>query len=203
MNRRSTPSNKSRTDSFPMQNQTPLHLMVMNSMNLKTQSDQALQTRLRDLHDRQDAPFKGARDSQINDLNRPPLHSSQRDYAATTSEHDRRQLQRQLEDIDAQVVHWQRAQLETAAIQQCLLQGKSKANPQPSQVDERTLRRMRLNRFLHTLDKPESTRRERQAESNPLARERNSIKHHLILAKRQVDWLIERYTGSDRHQKLV
>ena len=167
------------------------------------ESDQALQTRLRDLHDRA-RTLRSRRTrlrSQINDLNRPPLHSSQRDYAATTSEHDRRQLQRQLEDIDAQVVHWQRAQLETAAIQQCLLQGKSKANPQPSQVDERTLRRMRLNRFLHTLDKPESTRRERQAENNPLARERNSIKHHLLLAKRQVDWLIERYTGSDRVTK--
>ena len=159
-----------------------------------------LQSRLRQLHDRA-RTLRSKRNqlrNRISDLGKHPSQSLSSKHSKNATTADRAQSQRQLEDIDAQVVHWQRAQMEIAALQQCLFTGKSAPVPTPSPVDERSLRRMRLDRFLHTLDKPQSTDRERAAESRTFTRERGSINHHILLATRQIDWLVDRYAGPDR-----
>ena len=159
-----------------------------------------LQSRLRQLHDRA-RTLRSKRNQLRNRISDLGKHRSQSRFykpaknAATT---DRAQTQRQLEDIDAQVVHWQRAQMEIAALQQCLLTVKEAPVPTASPVDERSLRRMRLERFLHTLDKPQPSERERTAENRAFTRGRGSINHHILLATRQIDWLVDRYAGPDR-----
>ena len=160
-----------------------------------------LQSRLRELHNR----ARTLR-SQQNQLRNRQSDSSERPFQPRASVHgeqptitERTQKQRQLEEIDAQVIHWQRAQMEVAALQQCLLTGKSEATSASSAVDERSLRRMRLNRFLHTIDQNHSPEEEvAAAKSDPLASGRETINQHILLATRQIDWLVERYTGPNR-----
>ncbi len=159
-----------------------------------------LQSRLRELHDRA-RTLRSKRNqlrNRISDLGKHPSLSRSSKHAENATTTDRAQAQRHLEDIDAQVVHWQRAQMEIAALQQCLFTGKSAQVPTPSPVDERSLRRMRLDRFLHTLDKPQPTDRQRAAEGRTFSRGRGSIAHHILLATRQIDWLVDRYAGPDR-----
>ncbi len=160
-----------------------------------------LQSRLQELHDR--ARTLRSKQNQIrnrlDNLSKRPFQprASVHETKPTTTE--RTKKRRQLEEIDAQVIHWQRAQMEVAALQQCLLTRKSEATSAASPVDERSLRRMRLNRFLHTLDQPNSSEEEVAASENtPLARGRESINQHILLATRQLDWLVERYAGPDR-----
>jgi hypothetical protein len=160
-----------------------------------------LQARLRELHDR--ARTLRSKQNQLrnrlSDLSKQPLSAHASDQSTKPTTTDRAKKQRQVEEIDAQVIHWHRAQMEVAALQHCLLTGKNESTSTPSPVDERSLRRMRLNRFLHALDKPKPSDRERMATaSSPLARGRESINHHILLATRQIDWLIDRYAGPDR-----
>ena len=160
-----------------------------------------LQSRLRELHDRA-RTLRSKRNqlrSRLSDLSKRPFQPRESVHGTKPTTTDRTQKQRQLEEIDAQVIHWQRAQMEVAALQHCLLTGKSGTTPTSSPVDERSLRRMRLNRFLHTLDKPHSSDgKVATAENTPVARGRDSINQHVLLATRQVDWLVDRYTGPDR-----
>lgn len=160
-----------------------------------------LQSRLRELHDRI-RTLRSKRNqlrNRLSSLSKRPFQAHASAHGSTPTSSSRTHQQRQLEEIDAQVVHWQRAQLEVAALQHCLLTGQSGTTSASSPVDERSLRRMRLNRFLHTLDKPHSPKPELGTGTNTaFTRGRNSINQHILLATRQIDWLVERYAGPDR-----
>ena len=160
-----------------------------------------LQSRLRELHDRA-RTLRSKRNqlrNRLSDLSKRTFQPHATVHGTKPTTTDKTKKQRQLEEIDAQVIHWQRAQMEVAALQHCLLTGKSGATSAASPVDERSLRRMRLNRFLHTLDQPQSSEEEvATAENSPLARGRESINQHILLATRQIDWLVDRYAGPDR-----
>ena len=176
----------------------PHHSALRNgNSNRKRQSEP--QSRLRELHDRARSlrAKRNQLSNRLSDLGKHTFQSRAVNHPTSTTTTDRTQKQRQLEDIDAQVIHWQRAQMEVAALQHCLLTGHWGAVSTPSPVDERSLRRMRLNRFLHTLDKPQTKDLEHAANS-PLARGRDLINHHILLATRQIDWLVDRYAGPDR-----
>lgn len=163
-----------------------------------------LQSRLQELHDRirtlrTKRHQLRNRLSDLSKLSKRPLPTGPSLHGKTTTATERAQKHCQLEDLDAQVVHWQRAQMEVAALQHCLLTGTSEVGAKSAPVDERSLRRMRLSRFLHTLDKPHSPEQKFSArEHTDISRSRNSINQHILLATRQIDWLVERYAGPDR-----
>ncbi|MAI70220.1 MAG: hypothetical protein CMM01_04840 [Rhodopirellula sp.] len=160
-----------------------------------------LQSRLRELHD-EIRTLRSKRNqlrNRLSDQTEPTLQTHTSIHRRKRENTDRTQKQRQLEDIDAQVIHWQRAQMEVAALQHCMLTGRSEMPSASSPVDERALRRMRLNRFLHKLDKPHASQQEVETgESTPLTGGRNSLNQHILLATRQIDWLTDRYSGPDR-----
>ena len=135
----------------------------------------------------------------LSDLSKRPFQTHAGVHTAKATITGRTQKQRRLEEIDAQVIHWQRAQMEVAALQQSLLAGKSDATSTSPPADERSLRRMRLNRFLSTLDQNHSQEEEvAAAKSGSLSPGRETINQHILLATRQIDWLVERYTDADR-----
>ncbi len=194
-----TRSNFKTSSGISDSNETQQSVLPDSESEQKRQSH--LQSRLRELHDRA-RTLRSKRNqlrNRLSDLSKRPFQPHASDHGTKATTTDRTQKQRQLEEIDAQVVHWQRAQMEVAALQHCLLTGKSGVTSAASPVDERSLRRMRLNRFLHTLDQPHSSDEEvATAESTPLARGRESINQHILLATRQIDWLVDRYAGPDR-----
>ncbi|MCP4942045.1 MAG: hypothetical protein GY924_08720, partial [Planctomycetaceae bacterium] len=194
-----TRSNFKTSSGISDSNETRQSVLPDSESEQKRQSH--LQSRLRELHDRA-RTLRSKRNqlrNRLSDLSKRPFQPHANDHGTKATTTDRTQKQRQLEEIDAQVVHWQRAQMEVAALQHCLLTGKSGVTSTASPVDERSLRRMRLNRFLHTLDQPHSSDEEvATAESTPLARGSESINQHILLATRQIDWLVDRYAGPDR-----
>lgn len=163
-----------------------------------------LQSRLRELneHARTLRSKRHQLRNYLSDQSKRPWQaraSSASSQGNNTTSNDRTQKQRQLEDIDAQVIHWQRAQMEVAALQHCMLTGRIDTTSGSSPIDERSLRRMRLNRFLHTLEKPHSSQQGiATGENTRSIRGRNSINQHILLATRQIDWLVDRYAGPDR-----
>ncbi|MGI9468871.1 MAG: DUF4332 domain-containing protein [Rubripirellula sp.] len=174
---------------------------VLRDSKTERRRQSHLQSRLRELHDRA-RTLRSKRNqlrNRLSDLSKRPLHPRASVDGAKPTTTGRTQRQRQIEEIDAQVIHWQRAQMEVAALQHCLFTGKSGATSTSSPVDERSLRRMRLNCFLHTLDQPHSPEEEvASAKNTPLSRGRESINQHILLATRQIDWLVDRYAGPDR-----
>lgn len=169
---------------------------------------ESLQARLSELHDR--ARHLRARQSElrrwVSDLNVEPAN---RHSTVTTPRqyHDRAvqtdaELSRRLEDLDAQMIRWRRALSEVRGLRRALLSGASgRRDYRWSPVDEQSLRRLRLDGFLHAVDRYDRSRRwdDLYPESYRPIHQLDDIDHRIHSAKRQIDWLLDRY-GRDRPQ---
>ncbi|QDT06739.1 hypothetical protein K227x_51550 [Rubripirellula lacrimiformis] len=117
-------------------------------------------------------------------------------HAAVSDEN----LRRQLDDLDSQMIRWRRALLEVRGLRQALLAGRETwARYAGGPIDETTLRRMRLDGFLHAIDHYEPSRGWDDHYQNAYASTYRPLVHldeveaRIDSATRNIDWLLSRY----------
>ncbi|MGI9472619.1 MAG: hypothetical protein ACR2NZ_13850, partial [Rubripirellula sp.] len=167
-----------------------------------------LQNRLSELHDRarhlrsrQTELRRWVADLDVDPARRhtaDPVSSRYRYHAAETDN----VLSRQLEDLDAQMIRWRRALSEVRGLRRALLSGVGPVSDRRwSPVDEQSLRRLRLDGFLHAVDRYDRSRHwdDLYPEAYRPIHQIDDIDHRIHSATRQIDWLLDRY-GRDRPQ---
>ncbi len=113
------------------------------------------------------------------------------------------QLRRQLDDLDAQMIRWRRALLEVRGLRSAVLASHDRFAPDPhAPLDESSLRRLRLDGFLHAIDRYDRSRSwdDSYPESYRPIHRLDDIDHRIDSATRQIDWLLERYASPDKVQ---
>lgn len=170
------------------------------------------QQRLAELHDR--ARDLRARQSELRrwiaeiDANiartdaRYDAHSASEDYRYRAEISDQ-QLRRNLDDLDAQMIRWRRALLEVRGLRSAIVAShRHFADTQHSPLDEATLRRLRLDGFLHAIDRYDRSRSwdDSYPESYRPIHRLDDIDHRIDSATRQIDWLLERYASPEKVQ---
>ena len=172
-----------------------------------------LQSRASELHDR--ARRLRARQSELRgwvaELDADRMH---RDAAGPKFSHQRSReyydraaetdvtLSRQLEDLDAQMIRWRRALSEVRGLRRTLVSGVGLRSDQRwSPVDEQSLRRMRLDGFLHSVNRYDRSKQwdDFYPETYRSIHQSDDIDHRIHSATRQIDWLLDRY-GKNRPQ---
>ncbi len=119
--------------------------------------------------------------------------------AAISDEH----LRRQLDDLDAQMIRWRRALLEVRGLRSAVISSHSHFAADPHfPLDESSLRRLRLDGFLHALDRYGRSRSwdDSFPQSYRPIHRLDDIDHRIDSATRQIDWLLERYASPNQVQ---
>ena len=119
--------------------------------------------------------------------------------AAISDEH----LRRQLDDLDAQMIRWRRALLEVRGLRSAVISSHSHFAADPHfPLDESSLRRLRLDGFLHALDRYGRSRSwdDSFPQSYRPIHQLDDIDHRIDSATRQIDWLLERYASPNQVQ---
>jgi hypothetical protein len=170
-----------------------------------------LQRRLGDLHDRarrlrarQEELHRWIAEIDRDIAHRHPAYTSLTDhgddYRAVVRDES---LRRRLDDLDAQMIRWRRALVEVRGLRQTLLSRRDPLSAPPiSPLDESELRRMRLDGFLHAIDRYDRSRNwdDLYPESYRPLHHIDDIGQRIDSATRQIDWLLERYAGADKPQ---
>lgn len=107
-------------------------------------------------------------------------------------------LRRQLDDLDAQMIRWRRALLEVRGLRQTLVHGRDHfVHTSYPTLDEFALRRMRLDGFLHAVDRYDRSQNWDDLYRNDLRplRHIDDIDARIESAVRHIDWLLDRYAG--------
>ncbi|MFK8114560.1 MAG: DUF4332 domain-containing protein [Rubripirellula sp.] len=164
--------------------------------------------RLASLHDR--ANSLRARQSELRrwiaELGPDALASNYRDarpdyqHRATVSDQN---LRRQLDDLDAQMIRWRRTLLEVRGLRTAITSNRDQWNLGPiSSLDETSLRRRRLDGFLHAVDRYDRSRswNDLYPENYRPLHQLDDIDHRIDSATRQIDWLLQRYANPESVQ---
>ncbi len=166
------------------------------------------QQRLTELHDRARQLCRQAElrrwiaeiDRDAADHTRYVSHRTVADYSSLSGIADS-DLRRQLDDLDAQMIRWRRTLVEIRGLRTALLSGHGHSTDVPlSPLDESSLRRVRLDGFLHAVDRYDRSRSwtDLYPENYRPLHHIDDIDHRIESATRQIDWLLERYAGPDK-----
>ncbi|MGB7328826.1 MAG: DUF4332 domain-containing protein [Rubripirellula sp.] len=124
-------------------------------------------------------------------------------YAAISDE----SLRRALDDLDTQMIRWQRALLEVRGLRQAMLAGRETfARYAGGPIDEAALRQMRLDGFYRAVDRYEPSRNWDDLYRNAYSGAGRPLVHldeveaRIDAATRNIDWLLSRYTSPDNLQ---
>ncbi|TWU49571.1 DUF4332 domain-containing protein [Rubripirellula reticaptiva] len=124
-------------------------------------------------------------------------------YAAISDE----SLRRALDDLDTQMIRWQRAMLEVRGLRQAMLAGRDTfARYAGGPIDEAALRQMRLDGFYRAVDRYEPSRGWDDLYHNVYSGAGRPLVHldeveaRIDAATRNIDWLLSRYTSPDKLQ---
>ena len=171
------------------------------------------QQRLTELHDR--ARDLRARQSEL----RRWIADIDRDAAARGLEHRSRvsasgypyqpafvndELRRGLNDLDAQMIAWRRALSEVRGLRNVLVRreggpfvGHGASRDHGSVLDERSFRRWQLEGFVQAMDRYDRSRpwEDLYPDSSRPWHHIEDIEQRISSAMRQIDWLLQRYTG--------
>jgi hypothetical protein len=121
-------------------------------------------------------------------------------YRAAISDEN---LRRQLDDLDAQMIRWRRTLLEVRGLRAAIDSKRSHfEHPPVTPLDEHALRRLRLDGFLHAVDRYDRSRswNDLFPETYRPLHQLDDIDQRIDSATRQIDWLLERYAGTDKLQ---
>lgn len=108
-------------------------------------------------------------------------------------------LRRQLDDLDAQMIRWRRTLLEVRGLRAAILADRDQSFATIGLLDEPTLRRRRMDGFLHAVDRYDRTRgwNDLFPEDYRPLHKLDDIDHRIDSATRQIEWLLQRYAGPD------
>ena len=111
-------------------------------------------------------------------------------------------LRLRLDDLDNQMIRWRRTLLEVRGLRNALLSSQNAFTYAPAPLDDHSLRRMRLDGFLHAIDRYDRSRQwdDFYPESYRPLGQIDDISNRIESATRHIEWLLQRYAGADKVQ---